>query len=94
MKRVYPYLKNKYIISSIVVLLYIIILHDTDIFALRNRMNNSDELRVEIEQRKKDIEELKIALSDLDDPRALEKFAREHHLYKKDDEDLFTISFK
>jgi cell division protein FtsB len=69
-------------------------MHDTDIFALRNRMTKSDELRIEIEDRKRDIEDLKVALNDLDDPRALEKFAREHHLYKKDDEDLFTISFK
>ena len=57
-------------------------------------MNKSAELRIEIEKRKEDIEDLKIALSDLDDPKALEKFAREHHLYKKDDEDLFTFSFK
>jgi cell division protein FtsB len=47
-----------------------------------------------IAKKKDEIVKLKIALSDLDNPRSLEKYAREHHYFKKDDEDLFIFSFE
>jgi cell division protein FtsB len=52
------------------------------------------ELEDVIEKKQAEIDDLKIALSDLDDPRTLEKYAREHHYFKKDDEDLFIFSFE
>lgn len=88
------YLKNKWIVSSVFVLVYILILHDTDIFSLANRMEKRAELELQIDQRKKDIEQLKEDLANLDDPRELERYAREYHLFKKADEDLFIYSFK
>ena len=94
MKRVYPYLKNKYIVSSTFVLLYILILHNTDVFTLINSSKQVSAHEVSITKKKNEIEKLKIALSDLDNPRSLEKYAREHHYFKKDDEDLFIFSFE
>lgn len=81
-------------ISSVIVLLYVLILHDTDAYGLHQRNQRVKELRVEIEQKKQEIEELKLALNDLDDPRSLEKYAREYHYFKKEDEDLFIFSFE
>ena len=89
-----PYLKNKYILSSTLVLIYILILHDTDVFTLTTTNDKVANLEVQIDKIKVDIEELKISLNDLDDPRSLEKYAREHHYFKKDDEDLFIFSFE
>lgn len=89
-----PYLKNKYILSSVLVLIYILILHDTDIFTLTTTNKKVADLELQIEKIKVDIEDLKVDLADLDDPRSLEKYAREHHYFKKDDEDLFIFSFE
>lgn len=57
-------------------------------------MEKRAELELQIDQRKKDIEQLKEDLANLDDPRELERYAREYHLFKKADEDLFIYSFK
>lgn len=94
MKKVFPVLKNKYFIATTFVVLYILILHDTDIFALYNKKQKVQELEIQIEQKKEDIEKLRMALNELEDPRALEKYAREHHYFKKEDEDLFVFSFE
>lgn len=88
------YFKNKYILCSVLVLVYILILHDTDVFTLTTTKKKVADLEVQIDKIKVDIAELKVALDDLDDPRSLEKYAREHHYFKKDDEDLFIFSME
>ncbi|MCG8574745.1 MAG: septum formation initiator family protein [Flavobacteriales bacterium] len=94
MKRIWPFIKNKYLLSTLFVLSYILILHDTDILTLMNRKEKVTNLQTEIERKKKGIEDLKVSLEELDDIRSLEKYAREEHYFKKDDEDLFIFSFE
>ena len=74
--------------------MYILFIHDTDIATLISRKNHVAELESEIERKKKSIEDLKISLNQLDDIRSLEKYAREEHLFKKEDEDIFIFSFE
>lgn len=74
--------------------LYILILHDTDIVTLIHRQDRVAALEIEIERKQKGIEELKISIDQLEDLRSLEKYAREEHLFKKQDEDLFIMSFE
>lgn len=73
---------------------YILILHDSDIVTLTRRNERISELEREIERKKGGIEELKIKLGQLEDIRTLEKYAREEHFFKKQDEDLFIFSFE
>ncbi|WP_070137056.1 septum formation initiator family protein [Crocinitomix algicola] len=87
-------IRNKYILSSLFVVVYILILHDTDIVTLINRQNRVESLENEIERKKTGIIELKESIEQLEDLRKLEKYAREEHLFKKDDEDLFILSFE
>lgn len=94
MKKVLPYIKNKYLISTVIAVLYMLLLHESDIFALQNKKSKVSHLQEEIEVRKNEIQDLKIALNELDDPRTLEKYAREYHYYKKEDEDIFIFSFE
>lgn len=75
-------------------LLYILILHDTDIYTVIKRKNKVANLEIEIDRKKLEIEELKVNLASLEDVRSLEKYAREHHFFKKDDEDIFIFSFE
>lgn len=81
-------------LSAAFVLLYILILHETDIVTLINRKERITVLEEEIERKKEGIESLKIAIQELDDIRSLEKYAREEHYFKKADEDLFIFSFE
>lgn len=75
-------------------LLYILILHETDIVTLIKRNERVSVLEEEIERKKEGIETLKIAIDQLEDVRSLEKYARENHYFKKEDEDLFIFSFE
>ena len=80
--------------STAFVLLYILILHETDVATLIKRNQRVNELEMEIERKKEGIEELKIAINELKDVRTLEKYARENHYFKKEDEDIFIFSFE
>lgn len=75
-------------------LLYILILHETDIVTLIKRNERVSLLEEEIYRKKQGIEELKISINQLEDLRSLEKYARENHYFKKEDEDLFILSFE
>ena len=73
---------------------YILLLHDTDVASLNKRQQHVKQLETEIIQKKRKIEDLKIALNELEDINTLEKFAREKYFFKKDDEDLFILSHR
>lgn len=94
MKQVLVFVRNKYIFSSLLVLLYILILHESDMFTLIKRNERVQSLESEIERKKTGIEELKASINQLQDIRSLEKYARENHFFKKEDEDLFIFSFE
>lgn len=94
MKRWLVKLKNRYVISSLIAVFYILVLHTTDIYTLIQRKNRVADLQAEIERRKKEIEQMKINIAGLQDLRSLEKYAREEHLFKKEDEELFIFSFE
>ena len=94
MKKVLVFVRNKYIFSSLLVLLYILILHESDVFTLIKRNERVQSLESEIERKKTGIEELKASINQLQDIRSLEKYARENHFFKKEDEDLFIFSFE
>lgn len=89
-----PYLRNKYIISSAFVVLYILILHETDVLTLVKRNEKVNNLEMEIVRKKIGIKELKDNINEIEDLRLLEKYAREKHFFKRDKEDLFIFSFE
>ena len=94
MKKVLPYLKNKYIITTVLALIYMLLLHESDIFSLQHKKSKVSKLEYQIQNKKSEIAELKLAINELDDPRSLEKYAREYHYFKKKDEDIFIFSFE
>ena len=86
--------KKQVFYINIFLLFYILLLHDTDIVSLSKRKGRVRQLKMEIVQKKKQIEELKLNLGDLENSKSLEKFAREKYFFKKADEDLFILSDK
>jgi cell division protein DivIC len=94
MKKLFARLKNRYAISTIIAIVYILLLHNTDVYTLIQRKNTVSELETEIARKKHEIEDVKANIASLQDIRSLEKYARENYFFKKDDEELFIFSFE
>jgi cell division protein FtsB len=92
MKKVWPHLKNKYVIASIVFAVWMLFFDRNDLISQYSYRQDLNKLRgekeyylKEIAQNKKDMHEL------MSDREHLEKFARERYLMKKDNEEIFLI---
>ncbi len=86
-------LKNKYLISTTAVLVWLLFFDHNDLFSQYDYYKQVVKLREkktfyirEITQVEKEIQEL------TSNPTQLEKFAREKYLMKKSNEDLFVIT--
>ncbi len=92
LKKYLPYLKNKYLISIIVLLGVLFVIEDTSVFSLIKLKSDLKELREDNNQKEKDIENIKKKTLELTtNPEALEKFARENYKMKKKDEVIYLF---
>lgn len=90
--KVFPFLKNKYILSSLLFVILVIF------FSQNNLLDRYDYIR-ELNQLQKDKEYYLEAIGKAEqkmhdlktNKESLEKFAREEYLMKKPDEDIFII---
>ena len=65
---------------------------DNSSFSVHRSLNKEiKEAEHSIEFYKQEIQKLEEELEILKDPKALEKFAREHYFFKKQDEDIFLV---
>ena len=83
---------NKYLIATAVFMVWLLFFDRNDMLTqmdrrreLRNLQNSKAYYTQEIANEKKSLEDLK------SNPAAIEKFAREKYLMKRDDEDIFLI---
>ena len=95
MRKLIPYLKNKYVLTSIAFLVWISFFDRNDLitqYKLKNQLNKlNEEKAFFIEEIKKDSNEL---LELKTNPKTLEKFGREKYLMKKDNEEIFVVVTK
>ncbi len=94
MKHIPSWIKNKYTISIIIFLGWLLFFDRNDFISQYSYRQDLEKLEAdkeyyqkEIEQNKKDMQEL------MSDPKHLEKFARERYLMKRDNEDIFLIVY-
>lgn len=92
MRFLWPHLKNKYIITSIAFVVWMLFFDRNDFISQYNYRQQLDHLLSdkeyyvqEIAQNKADMHEL------MSDKAHLEKFARERYLMKKENEEIFLI---
>jgi len=92
MKKLLSLLKNKYFLTFIALLTWLLFFDKNDILTqvdLNKKLKGLEEEKQyyinEIAQNKADMKALKT------DPQSLEKFAREKYLMKKDNEEIFVI---
>jgi cell division protein DivIC len=86
--------KNKYILALCVFMIYNLFLDEVDIFTIINQNKKISELRSAQSEMNLKLKDTKYILSQIKDLSYLEKLAREDKLFKKDDEDIFVITYK
>ncbi len=94
LKRIPKFLRNKYALATLAMLLWITFFHNNDLISQMGARMKLNQLENEQEYYRQRIEETKAAIHDLTtNKESLEKFAREHHHMKKEDEDIFLVIF-
>lgn len=94
LKKVWVFFKNKYILTITLFTIYALFLDDEDVFSLVSHSRKLNKIHAEQVIMDQKLKETTSVLKDLDQKESLERFAREEKLFKKDDEDIFVISYK
>lgn len=85
-------ISNKYLITLVAFIALMLFIDHNDIFVQLNRQRQLDKLLLSKQFYEKQIEETRHNIFDLqNNPLALEKYAREKYLWKKDNEDIFVF---
>ena len=85
-------LRNKYIAALIGFMILMLFIDHNDLFVQLNRRRQLDDLLASKRFYEQQIEQTKKNLSDLqNNSAALERYAREKYLLKRDNEDLFVV---
>ncbi len=91
-ERIFSLVNNKYGYVLIALFLYVLVLEETDLFTLMKYRASVSELEEQKEYFEEEITLTQAAVVSLTtDQAALEKFAREQHYMKRENEDLFVI---
>jgi hypothetical protein len=85
------FLRNKYAITSIVFLVYILFLDDTDIFTVYANIKKRSDLIEQNESIKEKLASNRLALKHLNETYYLEHYARSKKFFKAKDEEIFVI---
>lgn len=92
MKKIIPILTNKYLIAFSFFVVWMLFFDQRDYFQQQDRQEELKRLEAKKRYYVREIEKTRKELTDLqNNPTALEKFARERYLMKKDGEDIFII---
>ena len=87
-----PYLKNKYVLTSLGFLIWISFFDRNDFITTNSYHSKLKALQKEKLYYEEEIEKNKVALNDLMTNREnLEKYGRENYFMKKDNEEIFVI---
>ena len=91
-RRIPPFVLNKYFLASSLFAVWMLFFDRNDVFTQLNRKSDLREIEQSKEYFSKKIAEGKKFSSDMrSNTDAVEKFAREKYLMKRDNEDLFLI---
>ncbi len=92
MKKIPPFLRTKYAVATIALFFWITFLHNNDLISQVSSRVKLQLLKNEQQYYREEIEKTKESIHDLTtNVESLEKFAREHHHMKKENEDLYLV---
>ena len=93
MKKALSYLRNKFVLATVIFLAYTLFLSEDNIFTLIRHSNKLDQLETSKAEIEEQLLETRSTLDKLNDRYEVERFAREKKYFKKDDEDIFVIFY-
>ena len=88
------YVRNKYVITFFVFLIYFLFLDDMDIFMLVKQRNKLNKLKAHKIEMALQLQETRKELKMLKNINTLEAYARSEKFFKQKDEDIFVISYE
>ena len=92
MKKWFSVLTNKYLLSFVFLIVWIVFFNEINIFDQKDKLQELSNLNKKKAYYIKEIEAAKQELSDMkNNPEALEKYAREKYLMKKEGEDIYIV---
>jgi len=92
LKKIPNWLKNKYILTSIIFAVYFLFLDDWDIFTLVRQKRKLFQIEQQDEQMHQQLKDTKKTLRKLHRLDELEAYARSEKFFKRDDEEIFVIT--
>jgi len=93
-KKILPYIKNKFILATGIFLVYAVFLDEYDIFTVISENRKLSKLEQLKTNTQKKLDEANRTLEKLKHLSEVERFARENKFFKKDDEDVFVIFYE
>ncbi len=92
MKKIFRVLKNKYLLTLIILTVWVVFFDKNDFFTQREFRKQVKQLQEEKNYFSKEITDITTVTKELyTNPKTLEKFAREKYLMKRDNEEIFVI---
>lgn len=86
--------RNKYILTATLFTLYALFLDENDMFTLISQNRKLSKIHVEQADTGIKLRETRHTLKQLKHGAAIERYAREEKLFKKDDEDIFVLTYE
>ncbi len=94
MKKIPAFVKNKYFITSFAFSIYFLFLDDLDIITIINQKSKLSKLQAQRDLLAGNLKETKNTLKRLKNLNYLESYARSQKFFKKDDEEIFVITYE
>ncbi len=88
------YIKNKYGLTLFVFLIYVLFLDDLDIFSIISQKQKLNKLEIQRNEMKNQLISTRSTLRKLNKINYLEAYARSEKFFKKENEEIFVISYK
>ena len=88
------YFKNKYWVTIFIFLTYVLFLDELDVFSIIIQKNKLIELEIQRDDMKSQLLSTRATLRKLNKINYLESYARSQKFFKKDDEEIFIITYK
>ena len=92
MKKVFSFITNKFLLTAVAFLAWMVYFDQNDWMAQQSRKKELNDLNDNIAYLHTEIAQMEKELEGMSkDPRVLEKYAREQYRMKKDDEDIYVF---
>ena len=94
MIKIPKYLKNKYGLTIFIFLIYVLFLDDLDIFSIISQKQKLNKLEIQRDNMKSQLLSTRATLRKLNKINYLESYARSQKFFKKENEEIFIITYK